>query len=263
VSIIEKDGHSEKPGDSHVIRGVYILPNLFTMGNLFCGFFAIISVFKGNFQLAATAIIIANVFDIIDGKAARLMHATSRFGMEFDSLADLISFGVAPALLAFIWGLSGYGRFGWLAAFLFLACGALRLARYNVQVDTVAKGFFNGLPIPAAASVIAAVVMIFYRLGGSGTARNVMVLLLTYVLAFLMVSKVKYRSFKESLNKDRAPFMVLVLVAVFIIIMASEPQITLFVLLSLYVASGPMERLLLFLGLVKPVSQGEEREEIV
>jgi len=263
VSITEKDDYREKPADIRMIRGVYILPNLFTMGNLFCGFFAIISVLKGNFQLAATAIIIANVFDILDGKAARLMHATSRFGMEFDSLADLVSFGVAPALLAFVWGLSEYGRFGWLAAFLFLACGALRLARYNVQVDMVEKGFFNGLPIPAAASMIAAMVMIFYHLGGSGTARNVMVLLLTYALAFLMVSSVKYRSFKESLNKDRAPFMVLVLAAIFIIILASEPQITLFVLLGLYVVSGPVEKLLLLLGLMKPHPRGEEREEIV
>jgi CDP-diacylglycerol--serine O-phosphatidyltransferase len=263
VSIVEKDDHSDKPGDSHVIRGVYILPNLFTMGNLFCGFFAIISVFKGNSHLAATAIIVANVFDILDGKVARLMHAASRFGMEFDSLADLVSFGVAPALLAFTWGLSEYGRFGWLAAFLFLACGALRLARYNVQVDTVGKGFFNGLPIPAAASMIAAMVMIFYHLGGSDTARKVMVLLLTYALAFLMVSNVKYRSFKEALSKDRVPFTALVLVAVFIIILASEPQIILFVLLSLYVVSGPMERLLLLLGLVKPVPRGKEREEIV
>ncbi len=246
-----------------MIRGVYILPNLFTMGNLFCGFFAIISVLKGDFEVAATAIIVANVFDILDGKAARLMNATSRFGMEFDSLADLVSFGVAPALLAFTWGLSEYGRFGWLAAFLFLACGALRLARYNVQVDAVEKGFFNGLPIPAAASMVAAVVLMFYHLGGSGTARNVLVLLLIYALGFLMVSSVKYRSFKESLNKDRAPFMALVLAVVFIIILASEPQITLFVLLSLYVISGPAERLLLLLGLVKPVPRGEEREEIV
>ncbi|MGB9498934.1 MAG: CDP-diacylglycerol--serine O-phosphatidyltransferase [Dissulfuribacterales bacterium] len=260
---LSKDDHSEKQMDLPMMRGVYILPNLFTMGNLFCGFFAIISVLKGNFQLAATAIIVANVFDILDGKVARLMHATSRFGMEFDSLADLVSFGVAPALLAFTWGLSEYGRFGWLAALLFLACGALRLARYNVQVDTVEKGFFNGLPIPAAASMVAAVVMIFYHLGGSGTARNVLVLLSIYVLAFLMVSSVKYRSFKESLNKDRAPFMVLVLAVLFIIILASEPQITLFVLLGLYVISGPMERLLLLLGLLKHVSRGEEREEIV
>lgn len=262
MSIVKKDDHSEKQVDLSMMRGVYILPNMFTMGNLFCGFFAIISVLKGDFQLAATAIIVANVFDILDGKVARLMHATSRFGMEFDSLADLVSFGVAPALLAFIWGLSQYGRFGWLAAFLFLACGALRLARYNVQVGSVEKGFFNGLPIPAAASMVAAVVMIFYHLGGSGTARNVLVLLSIYVLAFLMVSNLKYRSFKESLNKERAPFMVLVLVAVFIIILASEPQITLFVLLGLYVISGPMERLLLLLGLLKHVPRGEEREEI-
>ncbi|MBN2332837.1 MAG: CDP-diacylglycerol--serine O-phosphatidyltransferase [Deltaproteobacteria bacterium] len=246
-----------------MIRGVYILPNLFTMGNLFCGFFAIISVIKGDFQLAATAIILANVFDILDGKIARLMKATSRFGMEFDSLADLVSFGVAPALLVFSWGLLEYGRFGWLAAFLFLACGALRLARYNVQADTADKGFFNGLPIPAAASMIATTVMIFYHLGGSGTARNVMVLLQAYALAFLMVSTIKYRSFKDSLNRDRAPFMALVLAAIFIIVIASEPQITLFVLCSLYAFSGPAERLLVLLGLLKPVSRDEESEEVM
>ncbi len=247
-----------------MIRGVYLLPNLFTMGNLFCGFFAIISVFKGNFLLAATAIIVANGFDILDGKVARLMNATSRFGMEFDSLADLISFGMAPAILAYTWGLSEYGRFGWLAAFLFLACGALRLARFNVQVETTDKRYFNGLPIPAAASMVASTVMIFFQLGGSGTVRNIFILLLIYGLAFLMVSNVKYRSFKDSLARDRAPFQFLVMAVVFIVILVAEPQITLFVLFALYVFSGPAEHLLQLLGLLKqPLLPGEERKEIL
>ncbi|MBW1645262.1 MAG: CDP-diacylglycerol--serine O-phosphatidyltransferase [Deltaproteobacteria bacterium] len=247
-----------------MIRGVFLLPNLFTMGNLFCGFFAIISIFKGNFQLAATAIIVANVFDILDGKVARLMNATSRFGMEFDSLADLISFGMAPAILAYIWGLSEYGRFGWLAAFLFLACGALRLARFNVQVDTADKRYFTGLPIPAAASMVASTVMIFFQLGGSGTVRNIFILLLIYGLAFLMVSNVKYHSFKDSLARDRAPFQFLVMAVIFIVILVAEPQITLFVLFALYVFSGPGEYLLQLLGLLKqPLPPGEKQEEVL
>ncbi|MGZ3570120.1 MAG: CDP-diacylglycerol--serine O-phosphatidyltransferase, partial [Thermodesulfobacteriota bacterium] len=130
-------------------RGIYILPNLFTTGNLFCGFWAIVSVFHEKFEYAAYAILLATVFDALDGKVARLSGAMSKFGVQYDSLADLISFGVAPALLAFAWALRPYGRFGWLAAFLFVVCGALRLARFNVQSSSGEVKYFKGLPIPA------------------------------------------------------------------------------------------------------------------
>jgi CDP-diacylglycerol--serine O-phosphatidyltransferase len=246
-----------------MIRGVYILPNLFTMGNLFCGFYAIIAVFQGHYQMAAVAVVLANVFDILDGKVARLMRATSRFGMELDSLADLVSFGVAPALLVFSWALNSYGRFGWLAAFLFTACGALRLARFNVQADSAEKGTFTGLPIPAAASMIATTVLMFYHFGGNGTTRHVLVLLLSYVLAFLMVSNIRYNSFKDSPFVGRAPFFALVLVVMSMIVIAAEPQVSLFLLCALYVVSGPAFFLLGLLGLRENVSRGMKRRKVV
>ncbi len=245
-----------------MIRGVYLLPNLFTMGNLFCGFFAIISAIKGDFGLAATAIIVANLFDILDGKVARIMHATSRFGMEFDSLADLVSFGVAPGLLIFLWSLSSFGRLGWLAAFLFVACGALRLARYNVQVETTEKGTFNGLPIPAAASMLATTVLICEHLGATGIESNVVLLLLCYGLAFLMVSNVKYPAFKESIFSGRAPFIALVMLAVTFIVVAAEPQISLFFIILIYTLSGPVKLLLQLTGLMKKRTQGVKKEPV-
>ena len=246
-----------------MIRGVYLLPNLFTMGNLFCGFFAMISAIKGDYGTAASAIIIANVFDILDGKVARMMKATSRFGMEFDSLADLVSFGVAPALLIFQWSLSSFGRFGWLAAFLFVACGALRLARYNVQAETSEKGTFTGLPIPAAASMAATTVLIADHLGATGIESNIVLLLLCYGLAFLMVSNVKYPAFKDSIFQGRAPFVALVMVALVFIVIAAEPQISLFVLAVIYTFSGPIKSLLLLTGLLKKRTQGVDEEKIV
>jgi len=246
-----------------LIRGIYLLPNLFTMGNLFCGFFAIISAIKGDYVTAASAIIVANLFDILDGKVARMMKATSRFGMEFDSLADLISFGVAPALLIFQWSLSSFGRFGWLAAFLFVACGALRLARYNVQAASAEKGVFNGLPIPAAASMAATTVLFTEHLGATGLERNVVLLLLCYVLAFLMVSNIKYPAFKDSLFQGRAPFIALVMMAMSFIVIAAEPQISLFVLFLAYVFSGPAKTLLGLGGLLRKRSQGCDEETIV
>ena len=245
-----------------MIRGVYLLPNLFTMGNLFCGFFAIISAIKGDFGLAATAIIVANLFDILDGKVARMMHATSRFGMEFDSLADLVSFGVAPGLLIFLWSLSSFGRLGWLAAFLFVACGALRLARYNIQVETTDKGTFNGLPIPAASSMLATTVLICEHIGATGIESNVVLLLLCYGLAFLMVSNVKYPAFKESIFSGRAPFIALVMLAVTFIVVAAEPQISLFFIALIYTLSGPVKLLLQLTGLVKKRTQGVEKKPV-
>ncbi|HIE06653.1 MAG TPA: CDP-diacylglycerol--serine O-phosphatidyltransferase [Desulfarculaceae bacterium] len=245
-----------------MIRGVYLLPNLFTMGNLFCGFFAIISAIKGDYGLAATAIIVANLFDILDGKVARMMNATSRFGMEFDSLADLVSFGVAPGLLIFLWSLSSFGRLGWLAAFLFVACGALRLARYNVQAETTEKGTFNGLPIPAAASMAATTVLICEHIGATGIESNVVLLLLCYGLAFLMVSNVKYPAFKESIFSGRAPFVALVMLAVVFIVVAAEPQISLFFIALIYTLSGPVKSLLQLTGLMKKRTLGDEEKSV-
>ncbi|MCK5551880.1 MAG: CDP-diacylglycerol--serine O-phosphatidyltransferase, partial [Deltaproteobacteria bacterium] len=140
-------------------KGIHIIPSLFTTGTLFCGFLAIIATFKGKPFYGAVSILIAVVFDLLDGKIARLAGASSSFGIEYDSLADLVSFGVAPALLLYYWALGGFGRLGWLAAFLFLACGALRLARFNVQTATADPKYYTGLPIPAAATLIALTVL--------------------------------------------------------------------------------------------------------
>ena len=233
-------------------RGVYLIPNLFTSGNLFSGFYSIIAVFNADFVRAAIAVFVAMVFDSLDGKSARLTKTTSRFGTEYDSLADLVSFGVAPGLLIYSWALAGYGRFGWVAGFLFVICGALRLARFNVQASTTEGKFFVGLPIPAAAGVIASLVLLDHhilRLGGE--IKPALILALTYVLAFLMVSTFRYRSFKDVQFAERKPFHVLVSAVLLLIVLAAEPQIMLFVFFAAFAASGVIERPLR--GLVRRV----------
>ena len=153
-------------------KGIYILPNLLTTGNLLCGFWAIISVFQEQFYYAAVAILLASVFDAFDGKVAKLSRATSKFGMQYDSLADLVSFGIAPALLAFSWALRPYGKFGWLAAFTFVACGAIRLARYNVMASSGETKYFKGVPIPVAAAMIALTILLYQRLVTNPNGQN-------------------------------------------------------------------------------------------
>jgi CDP-diacylglycerol--serine O-phosphatidyltransferase len=225
-------------------RGVYILPNLFTTGSLFAGFYGIVSTLNGNFLTAAWFILVASIFDALDGKVARLTGTTSKFGVEYDSLADLVAFGVAPGLLMYAWALKPFGKLGWLAAFLYVVCGALRLARFNVQVTTVESKRFVGLPIPAAASMGAACVILFYHLGGSGTIRKLSVLILIYVLALLMVSSFRYYSFKDPELVKRQPFGFLVLAIFIIVVIVAEPQIMFFLLFSCYTISGPIGYLL-------------------
>jgi len=220
-------------------KGVYILPNLFTTGNLFCGFWAIVSVFQEHFEYAAFAILLACVFDVLDGKVARLSGATSKFGVQYDSLADLVSFGVAPALLAFSWALRPYGRFGWLAAFLFVVCGALRLARFNVMAASGDTKYFKGLPIPAAASMIALTILLYLRLIETGWVKDIVILVMIYVLAFLMVSTIRYFSFKELGLAKRKPFSTFMFVVLSMIVIVMEPRITLFGFILAYVFSGP------------------------
>jgi len=216
---------------------IYILPNLFTSGNLFCGFFSIISSLKGDFSKAAIALFVAGLFDFLDGRIARMTKTHSRFGEEYDSLADLISFGAAPAVMMYLWALQPYGRLGWLAAFLFLVCGALRLARFNVQAQSIEKRHFQGLPIPIAAGVIASSVLLFVGVFSEGT-KNVYMLSITFLLAFLMVSNIQYRSFKDFDLRHTRSFGVLVLVVLMLIVFASHPELTLFVVSTLYVAAG-------------------------
>lgn len=225
-------------------RGIYILPNLFTTGNLFCGFWAIISVFQEKFFYAAVAILLACVFDILDGKVARLSGATSKFGVQYDSLADLVSFGIAPALLAFSWALRPYGKFGWLAAFLFVVCGALRLARFNVQSSSGEVKYFKGLPIPAAASMIALTILLYLRLIETDWVKDIVILVMIYVLAFLMVSNIRYFSFKELNLAKRKPFSIFIFIILSMIVIIMEPTIVLFVSVIFYVFSGPVNMLM-------------------
>ena len=221
-------------------KGVYILPNLFTTGNLFCGFWAIISVFQEKFLYAAIAILLASAFDILDGKVARLSGATSKFGIQYDSLADLVSFGIAPAVLTFSWALRPYGRFGWLAAFLFVVCGALRLARFNVQTSSGEVKYFKGLPIPAAATMIALTILLYLRLIETGWVKDIVILVMIYILAFLMVSNIRYFSFKEfNLSKTR-PFSIFIFVVLSMIVIVMEPVIVLFGFVLFYILSGPV-----------------------
>jgi CDP-diacylglycerol--serine O-phosphatidyltransferase len=225
-------------------KGIYILPNLFTTGNLFCGFWAIISVFQEKFLYAAVAILLASIFDMLDGKVARLSGATSKFGIQYDSLADLVSFGIAPALLAFSWALRPYGKFGWLAAFLFVVCGALRLARFNVQSTSGEVKHFKGLPIPAAAMMIALTILLYLRLIETGWVKDIVILVMIYVLAFLMVSNIRYFSFKELNLAKRKPFSIFIFVILSMIVIVMEPVIVLFAFVFLYVFSGPVSMLM-------------------
>lgn len=227
--------------EGEVRVGAYIIPNLFTTANLFSGFFGMISAINGRFDLAAIAIFVSCFFDILDGQVARLTRATSRFGVEYDSLADVVAFGVSPGILMYLWALKPYGRVGWLACFVFVACGALRLARFNVQVETTSKKYFVGLPIPGAASMVAATTLFFHEVRFlTGTGSQLGLLLLTYVLGFLMVSTVPYYSFKDFEMLKARPFPVFFGILVLVTVIAMNPEVTLFILLVIYLLSGPV-----------------------
>ncbi len=242
-----------------VRRGVYVLPNLLTSGCLFMGFYSIAATYTGAFEKAAMAIVGAAIFDGLDGRVARMTGTTTKFGVEYDSLADVIAFGAAPAFLAYGWALSGYGRWGWMASFLYLICGALRLARFNVQVNTIEKGKFNGLPIPAAAISVSSIVMLFYYLGGSGIFRHIAVLLAIYVLAFLMVSTVRFNSFKDLEPFRRRPFNTLVVFVFLAMLLAMEPQVMTFLLISGYIVSGPVGEIVRLLRQKRKPEESEKK----
>jgi CDP-diacylglycerol--serine O-phosphatidyltransferase len=226
-------------------KGIYILPNLITAGSLFCGFFALLRTLQEDFFTAAIFILASGLLDGMDGKIARYTNTTTRFGVEFDSLADVIAFCVAPGILVYAWALEPFGRMGWLAAFLFVVCGALRLARFNLQGSTVESRFFSGLPTPAAAGVIATGVLVFYEVGDTGVSRHLSVLIVTYLLAFLMVSTFKYYGFKDIELFRRKPFRWLVIAILLLIVVAYEPEYTLFGLFFAYFISGPILTLVL------------------
>jgi len=224
-------------------RGIYVLPNLLTTANLFCGFYAIVAAIQGQFLKGAVAIMLAAVFDGLDGKIARITRTVSRFGLQYDSLSDAISFGVAPGILVYLWALQPFGRLGWLAALIFVACGTLRLARFNAQVHSIRSNFFNGLPIPAAAFMIASTVLLHNRLGGTGTTKHVTILIMIYILSCLMVSTIKYYSFKHLELSNKMKFNMLVVIVMAFILFAAEPGISCFLIVLLYVLSGPFTTL--------------------
>ena len=219
-------------------RGVYLLPSLLTLGNMFCGYACIVYAMRGDFETAAPFIGFAIVLDMLDGRIARLTGTESDFGVELDSLADVISFGVAPAILSFAWGLSPLGRLGWAAGFLFVAAAAIRLARFNIQSAAGGdKRYFVGMPSPAAAGIIAATVFAYpYPLDDYRAALPVLALVLGP--AVLMVSTIRFRSFKNLDSKNRRPYTVLIFVAAAIMLVATHPRFMLVAVAYGYLASG-------------------------
>ena len=223
-------------------RGLFVLPTLFTVGNLFCGYLSIWGSIRGTFETAAVLIMLAGVLDMLDGRVARLMNSASEFGEEYDSLADLVSFGVAPGVLAYSWGLSDFDRVGWMVSFLFVVCGSMRLARFNIQTHVTDKRYFIGLPIPAAAGTISALVLatperLVDRVWMTG------LLVLTVLLSYLMISTIRYRSFKDIDLKRRRPAWILPATALVFAVIAFRPSAALLALALVFVLSGPIARL--------------------
>ncbi len=221
-------------------RGIYLLPNLFTIAGLFAGFYAIVTAMEGYFSNAAIAIFVAMIMDFFDGRVARLTNTQSAFGAELDSLSDMVSFGVAPALVVYSWSLENLGKLGWLAVFTFTAAGALRLARFNTQAQTSDKRYFQGLPIPAAAGVLAGMVWVGVDSAVLGKGVGMIAATLAILTAILMVSNIRYYSFKEIDLKGRVPFVAVLLVVLAFVGIALDPPRVLFLLFFCYGLSGPI-----------------------
>jgi len=225
-------------------RGIFLLPNLFTTGALFAGFYAVIAGMRSDFESAAIAIFFAMLFDGLDGRVARLTKTTSKFGAEYDSLSDMVSFGVAPALVAYSWGLGDLGKLGWSVAFIYVACAALRLARFNTQIDTADKAWFVGLASPAAAAVIAATVWVCTDMGWAGpnlpAQVAVPVALLTALTGILMIANVPYYSFKTIDIHGRVPFAAVILVVLVFGFVTVDPPRVLLGAFLVYALSGPV-----------------------
>jgi len=219
-------------------KGIYILPNLFTLAALFGGFYAIVMAMNGRFDLAAIGVFCAMVLDSLDGRVARMTNTQSAFGEQMDSLSDMVSFGAAPALIAYEWALKGLGRWGWVAAFVYCACAALRLARFNVNTAVVDKRYFQGLPSPAAAALVTGFIWIMTEFGvAPGQVAWLMFVLALYA-GLTMVSNVPFYSFKDVRMKKSVPFVVLVLIALGIAVITIDPASVLFGVFVLYGLSG-------------------------
>jgi CDP-diacylglycerol--serine O-phosphatidyltransferase len=224
-------------------RGIYLLPNLFTTASLFSGFYAIVAAMNGDFANAAAAVFVSMILDGLDGRVARMTNTQSAFGAEYDSLADMVAFGVAPALVAFSLNLQTLGNLGWIATFIYVAGAALRLARFNTQIGSVDKRYFIGLPSPAAAALVAGFVWVFHSF--EQTKMLALVTMLVVASAgVLMVSNVLYNSFKEFDLKERVPFTTMLIMVLVFAVIALEPSVVLLLGFVVYAASGPLNTLL-------------------
>lgn len=230
---------AEEDGRKVRRKGIYLLPNLFTTSALFSGFFAMVAAVNGDFTTASIAIFIAMVLDGLDGRVARLTNTQSDFGAEYDSLSDMLSFGVAPALVAFIWILQDIGKTGWVVAFLYVACAALRLARFNVQIGSVDKKWFIGLPSPSAAAFVAASVWTFHSFDADAFGYKLLMLFVVGAAGLLMVSNIRYYSFKDVDLKGPVPFVFLLAIVLGFVVISIEPSVMLLLLFGAYVLSGP------------------------
>ncbi len=234
-----------RPARESLRRGIYLLPSLFTVGNMLCGFASILHALHNRLELAGWLILLAGVLDGLDGRIARLTRATSDFGKEYDSLADVVSFGIAPAFLAYQWGLEGVGRWGWAAAFLFLVAGSVRLARFNIKAAHADRLFFVGLPIPAGAGALTLMVLVGIDLDvivtrGVAIAASVFV----FLVSVLMVSTIRYRSFKDFNLRQRWPATAFFLFAAIVAVLAFSTLPAMAFLLAVYLFAGPFELLL-------------------
>lgn len=256
-----EQGH-KPPGDKQPKKGVYLLPNTLTLCGMFCGFYAIMSAINGNFIYAAWAIILANIFDGLDGWIARLTGTTTRFGVELDSLSDLVAFGVAPAVMMYKWSLVPFGRLGWAAAFLFVACGALRLARFNVQTGAPGSKAFKGMPIPGAATILASVVIFYYwyEVREDVPDMHIFYPMFTIALALLMVSTLRFHGLKEIDFKEKKPFWVLIVFVIVLFFLLVHPQAAIFIFAMAYLVWGIIENIGLFVKKRREKRQEQQGE---
>ena len=231
-------------GDRNRRRGIYLLPNLLTTAALLSGFFAIFFTFQGRFEAGAIAIFVAMVFDVADGRIARITGTESAFGAEYDSLSDMVAFGIAPVVLAAVWSLDSFGKAGWLAGFCFTAATALRLARFNTQVGVADKRYFQGLPCPAAAAVVAGLVWVGVDRNRTGSGLATEAFVVVILMSLLMVSKIRFRSFKEVDIRERIHFVTVLVVVLGLALLATDPALLLFAGFGLYALSGPVETLI-------------------
>lgn len=230
---------STDPETPRLRRGIYLLPNLFTTAGLFAGFYAIIAAINGRFEAAAIAMLVAMVMDGVDGRVARMTNTQSDFGGEYDSMADMVSFGIAPALVIHEWALSGMGKLGWMAAFIYTCGAALRLARFNTQIGSADKRYFQGLASPAAAALVAGMVWVGDTFGLKHGAVDWLAFALTLLAGVLMVSNIRYHSFKQVDLHGKVPFMVMVVLMLVFALIYLHPPVVLFSGFLIYAASGP------------------------